>query len=734
MNHILEELNSTWRKAAAQATADKDSVEKAFMDQAYTFVANKCGPLMNDPHRLGFEVVQKNDDNTKMAGLFAFRVDRELLYVPAFFINGEVKGTDLLYRHGPKKFVPNNEGWVKFLMEKDRQSGGMGVDKSVTRGLASQLPDFKDLTYPSGGGAGISKRAAINQGILEQFITEDGGLDAMHKLAAWIEADFNFAEAFERNIGTGNIFSAAVMHKVAALEHVRRPVKQVRLALVPAFDKSASELEDPMDEYMRKFGFTLKDDRKDNLTPVYRENTMNLTSIGAPGMYSVLCDDGTMKKVFAGYNSHEYFRESSVNSPLESCCRTPSYFTLVFQDGKYATSGRDFTAKDEGDVLAAVADSKLLKAEASTGGYYKLFNPRTGGLSQTFRVDGKKTRKGVTRYTITEEGYVSKLDGDHGFTVNENIDTYGGDAFGPDVRFIEVAASVEGDYLRSKQPEFKVCSGNRALLDLITEATGGGSAKLLLSKSAGECFQLRGGRFNTTPEISAHAMAEFIAAKLGVSGADTMTLLKEAHVNGSVEFWIEPGVEKIAGMMQLLGNLDFDELPGDSTFGIQMDQPRYKELETSWGGEEAPDHSLGDALDPRMGWGPNGSGSENEHLHHAVIMSATPGKLAEIGKNTQTPSIFEHGLVASLLKTYDSAAMIDKYLPKLEEGLDHYGRILFLFYWKPTDFEATYGSDDMVNLENELLSNFKSSGDLLLNLLKKSQVRQTAGGGTGMKV
>jgi hypothetical protein len=43
-----------------------------------------------------------------------------------------------------------------------------------------------------------------------------------------------------------------------------------------------------------------------------------------------------------------------------------------------------------------------------------------------------------------------------------------------------------------------------------------------------------------------------------------------------------------------------------------------------------------------------------------------------------------------------------------------------LFYWKPDDFQKSYGSDDMSNLEAEIDSNFESIGDLTLKLLKKS--------------
>ena len=107
--------NSDWRKNAAATYPDQD-VEKAFLDQAYVFIQNKATPLMRDPYRLGFEIVFKNDDNTRMVGIFVFRVDDDLLYAPVFFINGEIKGTDLLYRHATKKFVPLTNDWCLSLI------------------------------------------------------------------------------------------------------------------------------------------------------------------------------------------------------------------------------------------------------------------------------------------------------------------------------------------------------------------------------------------------------------------------------------------------------------------------------------------------------------------------------------------------------------------------------------------------------------------------------------------
>ena len=111
-------------------TAANDlDIEKAFSDQASGFVENKVGDLMKDEYRIGFEIVKKNDSNTRMVGVFAFRVDKDLIFAPVFFINGEIKGP-LLYRSANKMFVPADKEWASYLIESIERRDGKSRSKS----------------------------------------------------------------------------------------------------------------------------------------------------------------------------------------------------------------------------------------------------------------------------------------------------------------------------------------------------------------------------------------------------------------------------------------------------------------------------------------------------------------------------------------------------------------------------------------------------------------------------
>ena len=123
-----------------------------------------------------------------------------------------------------------------------------------------------------------------------------------------------------------------------------------------------------------------------------------------------------------------------------------------------------------------------------------------------------------------------------------------------------------------------------------------------------------------------------------------------------------------------------------------------------------PPHRIGDSYNPDP--------SES-------VDTASPLQLYGMSKDRGVSSLFEHGVVGALTNTYDAIAMVERYLPDLETALDRLGRLIFLFYWKPEDFSEAYGSDDQGQLENQLVSNFKSFGDLVLELLQKSRGQQT---------
>ena len=144
-----------WRKQAAMTAVNDVDIEKAFSDQASGFVENKVGDLMKDQHRIGFEIVKKNEDNTRMVGIFAFKVDKSLVFAPVFFINGEIKGP-LLYRCDSKTFVPATKEWGNYLVESMELKEGKGRS-TARRGDSPPMVRMNRIAFaPMGFGKAAS--------------------------------------------------------------------------------------------------------------------------------------------------------------------------------------------------------------------------------------------------------------------------------------------------------------------------------------------------------------------------------------------------------------------------------------------------------------------------------------------------------------------------------------------------------------------------------------------------
>ena len=95
-------------------------------------------------------------------------------------------------------------------------------------------------------------------------------------------------------------------------------------------------------------------------------------------------------------------------------------------------------------------------------------------------------------------------------------------------------------------------------------------------------------------------------------------------------------------------------------------------------------------------------------------------RLAEEAAAAGQRHVFDQAAIGGLARVYDTANVVDSYIPEFMDTIDRLGRILFLFYWKHEDFNQRYGSDDVVQMEDRLRNVFKQLGELTLQLKEKS--------------
>ena len=116
--------------------------EQTFADLSYARLRDKAPALLD--YLVGFQLVDKNEENTHAVGVFGFKVGPEWIYVPMFFLNGELKGHELMYLKSQDAFVPLAEEWVNYIM--NRRPSVMGEVEQMDKGdMGMREPDFDML-------------------------------------------------------------------------------------------------------------------------------------------------------------------------------------------------------------------------------------------------------------------------------------------------------------------------------------------------------------------------------------------------------------------------------------------------------------------------------------------------------------------------------------------------------------------------------------------------------------
>ena len=855
MNTYFENKLKDWRKQASVTAVNDLDIEKAFADQASGFVENKLEPLMRQPYNVGFEIVRKNDDNTRIVGIFAFKIEDNLIFAPVFFLNGEIKGP-LLYRCDTKTFVPANKEWASFLIESLEVDEGKGIPRT-RRGDSAPLVQMQRINFmPNGtnksasvkspvnkptctcshipvpegnctitidvtpdyssagawndrlpGGESLLKMAAEDDGTIrcvfedEHFMlsSEDGrkvsqlpeffgektafttpsGKTLFLDKAAATQVHNTFFENIPNYAGE---WAEAAMDKIAALgqgnglihELLNEPDfgKVAAEAIVKAASTDATfaealaecyhspeelfpesystlekkaadegvlvikytpdELEDNSikEEYFRD-GFYILDSRPKGALSVVTENTpSDITAVTEPGVYCLLKKDGTFEDdVLVAPEGH--LKSDNHDRFISTHAERPSYYAV--KDGKAVIANGLMGVKTH-----KASDFKGLKDTVQEKKFYMIYLPEF--LYGVIAVHSVKTLDGVTYarvsdshhyYGISENpvqiyGGVGYEDDQYPITINPELSRSNSDRghFGADAKFIELSVSPRWKSENSSMPE-------------VWNSMGAG-VKVAMIEDLGSIKDLDNFIYSTwkmpkvtiTKEVTKEAMYRFstgnkrsdalnkcvslvkLARDMALPAETAYDLLHKADANGKCEFYISP-IEKVATKLRVVDRPTFDD-EFDSEFGVPLQPTKEYKLRVQGDQIFEPPSAIGDAMNPTTLTG----------LPNATVISTSPENLRALADTYKLPHVFEHGVVGSLADTFDALYLLNKYVPRIEDAVDALGRLQFLIYWRPGDFEKVYGADDMTNLEAEVTSNFDSLGAMLLRLLKKTELQR----------
>lgn len=146
LRKFLRNTDDQFFKNASIGGEPEQGFEQALSSLGYAFLKDKAPRLID--FIVGFQLIERNEDNTKACGVFGFKVGDMWLYVPLFFLNGDLKGHELLYVKKQNMFVPLKENWVNHLIA--RRPHTMGKPSPYTAhqlgGMQPNVRRFSELS------------------------------------------------------------------------------------------------------------------------------------------------------------------------------------------------------------------------------------------------------------------------------------------------------------------------------------------------------------------------------------------------------------------------------------------------------------------------------------------------------------------------------------------------------------------------------------------------------------
>jgi hypothetical protein len=146
-NTKLDQMSRYSRATVKEATlggkGDDIPFEQAFSNLAHAYLQDKAPGLLE--HEIGFQLLDRNAENTKAVGIFAFKIGSLWLYAPMFFLNGDLKGHELLYLKNQDMFVPMKENWINYLINRKPSVLGSGIERQMSQ-YGQRQPDFTQMS------------------------------------------------------------------------------------------------------------------------------------------------------------------------------------------------------------------------------------------------------------------------------------------------------------------------------------------------------------------------------------------------------------------------------------------------------------------------------------------------------------------------------------------------------------------------------------------------------------
>ena len=735
---------------------DDVAFEQAFSNLAHAYLRDSAPKLLE--HEIGFQLLDRNRENTKAVGVFAFKVGSQWLYAPVFFLNGDLKGHELLYIKNQDMFVPLKENWVNYLINRKPSILGSGIDKNLTQ-FGQRQPDFTQLSRsPAKFGSAqptlkemmtavmpvLAKTATMNTAEaleslgkslnLAQFLKE-ARLTTIELLVKSCQHAPQLAQAIDTFHGLNIIKEAVAIAKqrenapkIASVlsSAPEKPEAQSKLKVV-TYDVTVQQALPPGtteedQEKLLQDGVLIKDERGDDevSVPYNIQVEQKLFNPTQSGLYQVLVKPGDIEKCYIAVH------------PMGANKRT-NFVTVVRVEGSpdWLNTRADQVfclSRVEGEEFDNWYNGLTEANSASKSGRYMAINNR-GDATVPFRVirEYGESQFGTTAYEVHLEDH-NKYPARGSISDCCYTDPLNYDKWRDGVRLH--LNGKDGSSLRSSMGDIFVPTGYKLLKvskgedDVATAEDQGAcgcgesdppalmpgnlaDAQLMLMQKMGSLTLYHTGTQVTLndAQMTPKEALTVLVSKHGLREKAARELLDRARARRKFSCHIKYADPYGAPMMiHNAPTAPADPGPvmgGETIMGTSI--PTQLGIDVG-----VPVPGMSASQTDRSIYNPN-TQLDNQSLNGVLDAAQTGQK-----------EVFDTAMIGTMLRAVRDDGLVDRYMGELTKGLDKLGRIMFMFYWHGDRFADRYGKSDMPELEDSLRNAFEMLGDVILFLKQKT--------------
>lgn len=721
---LLNQLRSFQKKADIGGNGNDSSFEEVCSQIAFQII-NDSAPSLT-PYIQGFQILERNEDDTKVLGVTGFKVNGMQLFSPLFYCNGEIKGQEMIRLADQNLWVPMKEPWLNEIFRRKPiligESGGNAPEGVAVPDL-SELIDvpvkysawYPKYTYPimrdiaQSSKAPLSKLAAsVYQEIDPLRHLKTASYRGICRVYGMLRDYPMLKHAFEQCHPGG-------FQKISA-EKARRERIHGSIRILPnqvAGKKYANSvqfisysvsisgsglplgLSDLEKEKLLRDGYLVQDDRRDEEVTRIVKDTGTLDSLFNPtrsGIYDVVTKPGSIRKLVIlkhHYGSFPYFTVVDPDTFQCETLRNSHIWCVKEYDGKEYLKWVDSL-----DNEMPEEESRLFLLRGASEVYGPFYTLGCGSLCYEDTdccCDPRPTQMGYRGKNQDRERCL--------FRDNKRVEvTPAGSKFCESDTSFRVPEDMRVCAVRHMPGTFIETMGTSEVLNARTKAAKVKEAALRRYEPLkvvacnGECF------INNKKMANALSGLKSLIVDYGFREKTAKALLQQAERSPMHTFRCH--IKRAA--------LETPPIPevGLSNTATLTDRVAPGPSGTAFSSSDSTDIPRSPQITV-----------DNEYASQDV---AAAQKAVELGQK----DIFDVSILKSLYTDGDTDSAIDEHVSGLTRAMTEAGDLLFRFYWKSEQFKEIYGPKNLPELEGNLKKLFETLGDVVL-FLKRNRLNQS---------